>query len=308
MSTDLVLNPPTLNELEIIHKDLGIDQDKIQYNLDLLKKWLQSESYLPKNIDDSLLTNFLRGCKGNLEKTKQKLEKYFAVKTKIPNLFMQKAIIEDDFILYEMQKCVFISTNYTISGNRIIIFRLPTQDVTYFDHAKIIKYVLLIIEFLLYNDLTSGYDFIYDANHVTGQTISKLNLTGTKHMFNLFYNILPIRTRSLFMLNSNKFFEIAMELARTVMPKKIKDRVKYGNLQDLKRTYPINCLPIEYGGTDRCIDDLSKQYLQLFKNDPGWIERIGNVKMIGQLPEHKKKLYSFDDFNMDGSFRKLNID
>lgn len=52
----------------------------------ILKTWLQQQPHLKANTDDEFLIAFLRGCKYSLEKAKSKIDKFFTLKTKFPEL------------------------------------------------------------------------------------------------------------------------------------------------------------------------------------------------------------------------------
>lgn len=60
---------------------------RIPEDLAALKQWLAKQPHLNPRTDDQFLVGFLRGCKYSLEKTKEKLDSFYTVKTAIPEFF-----------------------------------------------------------------------------------------------------------------------------------------------------------------------------------------------------------------------------
>ncbi|ETN67653.1 multiple wing hair [Anopheles darlingi] len=72
---------------EKARKELNEVPNRIPEDLASLRSWLIKQTHLNPRTDDQFLVNFLRGCKYSLEKTKEKLDNYYTVKTAIPEFF-----------------------------------------------------------------------------------------------------------------------------------------------------------------------------------------------------------------------------
>lgn len=66
---------------------LGEDPSRIPADLEILKTWIKQQPHLRANTDDQFLLAFLRGCKYSMEKTKSKIDKFFTLKSKLPEFF-----------------------------------------------------------------------------------------------------------------------------------------------------------------------------------------------------------------------------
>lgn len=72
---------------EAAKRKLNEVPERIEADLQALKTWIDQQPHLNPRTDDQFLVAFLRGCKYSLEKTKAKLDKYYTLRTKYPELF-----------------------------------------------------------------------------------------------------------------------------------------------------------------------------------------------------------------------------
>lgn len=94
---------PISAELQAVAKErLNEDPDRIEADLETLKTWIRQQPHLNPRTDDQFLVGFLRGCKYSLEKTKSKLDKFYTLRTKYPELFSVTDI--DDPLLREIHR------------------------------------------------------------------------------------------------------------------------------------------------------------------------------------------------------------
>lgn len=81
------LNP----ELQVVaREELNEDKEKLEEALTLMRAWIEQSPHLKARTDDQFLIAFLRGCKYSLEKTKQKLDMYYTLRTHIPELMLDR--------------------------------------------------------------------------------------------------------------------------------------------------------------------------------------------------------------------------
>jgi len=86
MSQELDIRPLN-SSLQIIARDeLNEDPERIQEVLDAFREWIKKSQHLKARTDDQFLVTFLRGTKYFLERTKQKFEMYYTLRTHIPEL------------------------------------------------------------------------------------------------------------------------------------------------------------------------------------------------------------------------------
>lgn len=78
---------PLNEELQKSANELGEVPSRLAADLAALKEWISQQPHLKANTDDQFLVAFLRGCKYSLERAKEKIDKFYTLKTKFPEMF-----------------------------------------------------------------------------------------------------------------------------------------------------------------------------------------------------------------------------
>lgn len=77
---------------------LGEVPERLADDLAALKEWIRQQPHLKANTDDQFLVAFLRGCKYSLERAKSKIDKFFTLKTKFPEIFSATDVNDPKFM------------------------------------------------------------------------------------------------------------------------------------------------------------------------------------------------------------------
>lgn len=94
-----MVNIRNLNEhlQQAAKEDLGEVPERIGEDLLAFRSWIEQQPHLKANCDDQHLIAFLRGSKYSLEKAKSKLDKYYAIRTKYPQIFRPTDVNDSKF-------------------------------------------------------------------------------------------------------------------------------------------------------------------------------------------------------------------
>ncbi len=76
--------------LEIAVKELNEVPGRLESELESLQKWIELNPHLQIRSEKQFLVSFLRGCKFNTEKVKQKLELFYSVRQNSPEIMANR--------------------------------------------------------------------------------------------------------------------------------------------------------------------------------------------------------------------------
>lgn len=71
---------------KIANEELGEIPSRIPEDLAALKEWIKRQPHLRIRENDQFLLQFLRGCKYSLERSKEKIDLFFSLKSKYPEM------------------------------------------------------------------------------------------------------------------------------------------------------------------------------------------------------------------------------
>lgn len=81
-----------LELLQVAQEELNEVPEKTMIHLETIREWISENSNMKVRSDAQFLLAFLRGCKFNLDKVKQKLELFYSVRQKSPEIMLGRDI------------------------------------------------------------------------------------------------------------------------------------------------------------------------------------------------------------------------
>ena len=110
-------------------EELHEDPIRLEKDVSDIKEWLSKSTYIRSRMDDQFLVNFLRGSKFSLEKTKDKIDMFYSMRTALPNLFRNRDPLDPKLnaIIKKGPVVVFPKTPGN-DGPRVRIIRFGVLD------------------------------------------------------------------------------------------------------------------------------------------------------------------------------------
>ncbi|XP_064546300.1 alpha-tocopherol transfer protein-like [Drosophila montana] len=298
-------------ELQATAKErLNEDPDRIEADLEALKTWIRQQPHLNPRIDDQFLVGFLRGCKYSLEKTKSKLDKFYTLRTKYPELFSVTDVDDPKLRdIHRMGPIIYLPN--TFNGARIGIFRMGVTPTDKYNILDVMRVGQVMQEIGLMDDDTAiinGVVFIMDMKSATAAHMFQMTPGLAKKMTVFSEEAFPMRPKAQHFVNTIPGFETVFNMIKPMMSKKQQERLfVHAKVESLIEHVPLKYLPKEYGGENGSIEeivaDMEKkfdQYRDYFKANAqyGTDEKLRPGNPI-----------DFDSlYGTEGSFRKLNVD
>ncbi|KAL7732779.1 hypothetical protein ACLKA6_005919 [Drosophila palustris] len=302
---------PISAELQANAKEyLNEDPERIESDLEALKTWIKQQPHLNPRTDDQFLIAFLRGCKYSLERTKGKLDKYFTLRTKYPELFNVTDV--DNPKLREVQRLgPIIYLPNLLNGCRLGIFRIGVCPADKYTIWEVMQVGQVMQEIALMEDdhaIINGVIFIMDLKNSTPGHFLQMTPGMAKKMTSYNEEALPMRPKGQHFINTITAFETIFNMFKPMMSKKQQGRLfVHRNIDTLMEHVPLVYLPKEYGGENGSIDELIAEWDKKFDDYRDHFKDNANYGTNEKLRPGKP--IDFDSiYGTEGSFRKLNVD
>ncbi|CAG9567045.1 unnamed protein product [Danaus chrysippus] len=293
-------------------EELNEDAKTIENDLRAIKDWLSKQPHLRARTDDQWLVAFLRGCKYSLERTKEKLDLYYSMRSLAPELFRLKASDPLFNEIMDLGTYVTLLKTATPDSPRIIIIRAGSYDPAKYNFLDIFSAASIIQRILIYEDdatIISGFRTIMDMEGVTLAHWLQITPSSMKKMAVLSQDAGPVRMKGTHYINTPPGFENVFAIIKNVLNEKNRSRlyVHNKNFEELYKHVPQEILPKEYGGNGGSIKEITEYWKAKVQEYSSWLEddlKYGSdeSKRVGK-PRTAETL-----FGVEGSFRQLEFD
>ncbi|XP_061392751.1 alpha-tocopherol transfer protein-like [Musca vetustissima] len=304
---------PLNEDLQKVATELGEVPSRLADDLAALKEWIRQQPHLRANTDDQFLVAFLRGCKYSLERTKTKIDRYFTMKSKFPELF--GPINVDDPKVRELLHTgtwLFLPTPLNGNGPRIGLMRNGVYPADKFAIEDVLKLIHAMQEINMIEDdyaILQGAIFIGDFGKSTMAHLMQMTPSIMKKMTVYSEEAVPLRPKAQHFINTIAGFDAIFNMAKPMFSAKQQKRLfVHGNKMDsLFKEVPQKYLPKEYGGENGSIEEIIAEWDKKFDQYRDYFKRSAEWGTDEKL--RPGKAIDFESlFGIDGSFRKLDVD
>ncbi|XP_032691501.1 uncharacterized protein LOC116854074 isoform X4 [Odontomachus brunneus] len=152
----MTLLPPTPTQQKHIDKQLPPDPEMRKQDIRAIREWLSKQPHLPNHMDNGRLERFLYGCKNSVERCKLILERYFSVRTSLPEFFAVR-----DPLSRDIQDCCdainnlpstrdyFVLPSLSDEGYRVTVLRVRDTNPEKFSIQAIARRILMVLDIRL---------------------------------------------------------------------------------------------------------------------------------------------------------------
>ncbi|XP_004929250.1 alpha-tocopherol transfer protein-like isoform X2 [Bombyx mori] len=265
--------PPELAEKA--RKELNEDPSRINSDIQHLKDWLSKQPHLRARTDDQWLLAFLRGCKYSLERTKEKLDLYYSVRTTAPELFSIKPSNPLFDEILSLGAILILPKTATSDSPRVSLIIPGRYDADKYNITDVMAVSFVLQKIIM----------MEDDNAIVAGILSILDLDTVK--MGHFLQMTPMVMKKMV---------VASQLY-----------VHNQNYEEMYKYIPKDILPVEYGGSGGSIEEIIDYWRKKVKEYSDWLEEDDQYGTDESKRPGKPKTAE-DMFGVEGSFRQLEFD
>ncbi|KAK5646472.1 hypothetical protein RI129_004936 [Pyrocoelia pectoralis] len=307
---------PICKELqEVVIEELNEATERIEEDLQHLREWLQKQPHLITRLDDQWLTTFLRGCKWSLQKSKEKLDYFYTIRTLLPEIFRNRDPF-DPLLQQMLGKGTFypLPKPFGSDGSRIFFWDFTCFDFETTTVALIFKQLFMSLDMMLWDDdnlIISGIVIMINARTLPINFILQFTPTIMKKVLLCLQDAYPIRIQRIIVINADEPLEkVYNTIVKPFAGKKLKERIHMYSVANTENAYnyiPKSFFPVEHGGDNGTCHKASEQWNKKMESKRKWFLDDSKYKNDECLRAGKPRS-SDDEFGMVGSFKKLSFD
>ncbi|KAF5287383.1 hypothetical protein FQA39_LY15921 [Lamprigera yunnana] len=281
---------------------------RIKEDVEKIRQWLSKQQHLKVQIDDDRIIAFLRGCKYSMQKVKEKIDYYFAIRTLVPEFFHCRDPLAPEIQAIINAGCILpLPKPDSKYGARIIMGNISGTDPETIPFINLCLVFYMILDILLKEDdyaTINGIILWGDATNASAKYAVQAHPTILKKFFECAEKAYPVRVKGFYVINCPVFLEIVCNIIKSFAKNKIAQRMfVFSDIKDLYEELPQSLLPKEYGGENGSVETIKMEWKKKLESNRDWFLENRHYKSDESLRCGEPRTRN-NVFGVEGSFRK----
>ncbi|XP_070509934.1 alpha-tocopherol transfer protein-like [Chironomus tepperi] len=245
------------------------DQQLLEDYHEILRKfeeWISAQPHIPKTIPKTVLFRYVKINHFDLEESKKLLDINVKFRIKNQYLFTDRDIESEEFqkVSRTVQYTVF--PKLTKEGYAVESYRIINSDLNNFNLKDIMKLVIMAHDVNSLAQLNiNGVIAIYDATGFTFQHFMRIisNAQTSIHFSQYGQEVSCINLIQVHYINCSSLVTKTIDFFKSFLSQELKKKLYFhSEYEALHDFIDIDCLPVEYGGTEGSLKDYHENTLK----------------------------------------------
>lgn len=238
-----------------------------------LKEWLAAQSFPNEVLSDLHLLNFLRGCKFDQQKTRDKLTHYLHLRSSKSEFFHDRDPCGES-LREVISRGIMLSS--ATENFEIVIVRWKYCDIKKVSLVNASKLGFMLFDVFMNENRTcmiNGHILIIDCENLPLGYALQLSPRFIKDLKHVVFKAYPTRIKAIHVVNCFPGVGIMFNIFKPILPLKIVSRIHFyntSNISEIHAHIPLSVLPKDYGGEAETLDRLGDVTRSMFEERRSW--------------------------------------
>ncbi|XP_063925024.1 retinaldehyde-binding protein 1-like [Zophobas morio] len=294
--------------IENVAKTFVKGKESTEDDIRTIQKWISEQPHFLQPLERRSITNFLVLNKFTIERTKEKIDNYYTIRTKLDEVYKEMNPRFSSYVEEVNQIAYFVAHPELIDFNRVFFFKIRNPDLAEkLDNYVLLRYVMACQEIRMREDVMYGEIYVVDCEHVPSSFFLKLTPTFVyKCLITIYQQIYSFRLNALYVINLPVFGQTLIKIIKMVIRPKLFERMHI--LPDdttIKEKFPEDLLPVDFGGKGISLEKLQEMMVAEYQQHLSFFDDLEKFKVDENL--RPAKLENDEMLGFYGNFKKMNV-
>ncbi|KAJ8916651.1 hypothetical protein NQ315_000296 [Exocentrus adspersus] len=276
--------------------------------VEILKTWITTQPHLPQVLTHRQVECFLVMTKINVDKARSKIDMYFSIRSRFPDVFLNSHPFCDRMKQAQEFICFVPAPKLCGDLNRLFLIKIkPVEDPMQMDPYACFALLLNVVDVRLLEDMCNGHTVIFDMAHLKIGHLLRVTPTFIRTMFLIGERSLTTRVAALHIINAPSFIDQTVLLVKSIVKAKLGERIiVHKGVESATKFLDKDTLPKDYGGNEKTLEELEDVFMGKLEYYKGFFDERERWEVNENfMPEKYKDEGVFGAF---GNFQKLEVD